>query len=89
VSSNPAVHRLKARLRERRSREPRPTTVVTLLAVAPCVHEGGILERCHTCNGEGRHVRECDLHGTCTRDAVSPKVRACATCADRKPAEPA
>lgn len=48
-----------------------------------CVYEGGIIERCHTCNSEGRHVRECDIHGTATRDYVSGKVKACTGCEDR------
>lgn len=48
----------------------------------PCVHEGNILEWCHTCNGEKRHVRECDHYDDkCTRALVSHKVRACVTCA--------
>lgn len=51
----------------------------------PCVHEGNILERCHTCNSEGKHVRECDLYEKCTRDIVSAKVRACKGCKDYRP----
>jgi hypothetical protein len=55
---------------------------VPLPVLAPCVHEGAVLEYCPTCRGEGRHVRDCDLHERCTRDAVSPVVRACASCPD-------
>jgi hypothetical protein len=47
-----------------------------------CIHEGAILEYCHSCNGEAKHVRECDLHGKCTRGVVSDKVRSCSTCPD-------
>lgn len=66
----------------RRAPPPRP---VALPVLAPCVHEGQLLELCHTCKGadESRHVRECDLYGDkCTRAVVSAKVRACATCPD-------
>jgi hypothetical protein len=52
------------------------------LRLAPCVHEGAVLEFCKTCSGELRHVRDCALHERCTRGAVSDAVRACATCAD-------
>lgn len=59
---------------------------VPLAAWTPCVHEGDILEACQTCGPKGhRHVRECDLHGRCTREAVGPRVRACRDCADYRP----
>lgn len=47
----------------------------------PCIHEGAILEWCHTCNGENRHVRECDIYDKCTRGFVSSSVKACTNCA--------
>lgn len=51
----------------------------------PCRHEGAVLEFCPTCNrtkGEGRHVRDCDLYGTCTRAFVSDRTRSCDRCPD-------
>jgi uncharacterized protein with PIN domain len=48
--------------------------------LAPCKHEGNVLERCHTCQGEAKHVRECDVHGTCTHRRVSDKVMNCERC---------
>lgn len=49
----------------------------------PCVHEGAVLEWCSTCKGgEGRHVRDCDLHERCTRTYVSDKVQSCDRCKD-------
>jgi len=49
-------------------------------ALGPCGHEGPILEWCNTCNGEMKHVRECDLYDKCTRGYVSDKVRSCDRC---------
>lgn len=49
----------------------------------PCVNEGAILEWCNTCNGESRHVRECDIYDKCTRGYVSNKVRSCVRCAQQ------
>lgn len=51
----------------------------------PCVKEGAIIEWCNTCNGEMRHVRECDVHEKCTRGLVSQKVKACVRCEDYEP----
>ena len=48
----------------------------------PCIHEGAVLEWCTTCQGDGKHVRDCDVHERCTRGLVSEKVRSCTTCAD-------
>lgn len=51
----------------------------------PCVHEGNVLELCHTCGGrqaEGRHVRECEVHGRCTRLPNRAGLASCATCPD-------
>lgn len=47
----------------------------------PCTNEGAVLEWCNTCNGESKHVRECDVYDKCTRGYVSSKVRACVICA--------
>lgn len=55
---------------------------VSLPTMEPCEREGAVLEWCHTCNGELKHVRECDLYERCTRGFVSDKVRACSTCGD-------
>jgi hypothetical protein len=77
--------REKAAVRQARAQglpDPPPEPKRTAL---PCVHEGNVLERCHTCGGEARHVRECDLHGKCTRGFVSNKVQSCSRCPDYKP----
>ena len=53
------------------------------LPVLPCAHGGtdaDIVERCPSCSGGGRHVRECAVHGTCTRDPVNPAVMDCGRC---------
>lgn len=76
------VDRLRAKLKEVR------TKVNPARVALPCIHEGGILERCHKCGGEGKHVRECDIHGKCTRAFVSAKVKACSQCADYATDEP-
>lgn len=47
----------------------------------PCLKEGAILEFCPSCNGESRHVRECDEYEKCTRGYVSNKVKSCVRCA--------
>jgi len=61
---------------------PAPAPVTVPLRTLPCVHEGNVLERCHTCKGDNpaRHVRECDKFERCTRGFVSGKIRACVTC---------
>ena len=33
----------------------------------PCKHEGAVVEWCMGCNGEMKHVRDCDVHEKCTR----------------------
>ncbi len=78
--------KLKAKLAERRV-VARPLSRVSL----PCVHEGQLLERCRTCSAtsEGRHVRECDIHGTCTRSYVSSRVWSCDHCKQYEPDVPA
>lgn len=61
----------------------RTAVVRRSLPLAPCANEGGVLERCHTCTGEmseQRSVRECDVHGKCTRIRVSGKVMDCDRC---------
>lgn len=65
---------------EESGQAPKPSVDRVVLGV--CEHEGNVLEWCHQCSGELKHVRECDLHGKCTRGYVSDKVRACAECAD-------
>lgn len=53
----------------------------------PCRHEGQILERCHSCNSELRHVRDCELHDEpCTR-GLRGRVRCCKDCPDYQPAD--
>lgn len=52
----------------------------------PCAHEGRILAPCHSRGSEQRHVRDCEVHGTCTRVEAGKDVdRVCATCADYRP----
>lgn len=60
-------------------RKSRPAAKPSPLSL-PCISEGNILERCHKCGAGGKHVRECDEFDKCTREVVSDKVRACATC---------
>lgn len=56
---------------------------------AACAFEGTVLEVCTACGAnESRHVRECDVHGKCTRGVVSGRVRACASCRDYTPELP-
>lgn len=50
-----------------------------------CLHEGAVLEWCSSCRGgkaESRHVRDCDIHGKCTRESVSSLVQSCDKCPD-------
>lgn len=61
--------------------QPLQSQDVRKLYNLPCINEGNILEYCNTCNGESRHVRECDIHEKCTRGFVSNKVRSCVKCA--------
>jgi hypothetical protein len=51
----------------------------------PCIHEGAVLEWCNTCNGDMKHVRDCDIYEKCTRGNVSDKVKACVDCKDYQP----
>lgn len=51
----------------------------------PCIHEGAVLEWCNTCNGEMKHVRDCDIYEKCTRGKVSDKVKTCVECNDYQP----
>lgn len=65
--------------------EPRPIPLPVLYERPPCAREGAVLEFCPTCNkgaGERRHVRDCDVHGKCTRGPVSGKIKSCDTCDD-------
>lgn len=51
----------------------------------PCIYEGNTVERCHTCNGEAKHTRECDFFDELvTRGAVG-KLRSCSTCSEYIP----
>lgn len=61
---------------------PDPAAVAALTRPLPCLHEGGIVEPCGGCHGEGRHVRECDRHGRCTRAEAGKGVAVCRTCVD-------
>lgn len=70
----------------RARQKARPRTSTTLAVIMPCVHEGGITERCPQGN-EAKHVRECDLHDTCTRGPS--RIKSCAGCADYSSATPA
>lgn len=57
----------------------------------PCIHEGAILEYCHSRRGElaePRHVRDCDIHQKCTRGFVSNLVTWCGRCQDYKADDP-
>lgn len=58
-----------------------------LPVIVPCIHEGAVLEHCHSRKGElaePRHVRDCDLHDKCTRGFVSNRVTWCGRCPDYK-----
>lgn len=50
----------------------------------PCVNEGAIIEWCNTCQGDKKHVRECDIYEKCTHIFVSDKVKSCDRCTDYK-----
>lgn len=80
------LNRIRARNKERKAntenivreikqkkREPRAHSL-------PCIHEGAVLEWCNECNGELRHIRDCDIHQRCTRSYVSDLVQACIKC---------
>lgn len=41
-----------------------------------------MLEWCTSCNGDRKHVRDCDRHDRCTRGFVSDRVRSCDRCPD-------
>lgn len=64
------------------SPSPAPAAAPPRFRSLPCVHEGAVLEWCASCNGDRRHVRDCDLHERCTRGVVSDRVRACERCPD-------
>lgn len=67
---------------DRRKAASQPGRVAIEPLRLPCVHEGPVLEWCHTCQGELKHVRECDLHEKCTRGLAGPLVRSCVGCGD-------
>jgi len=56
----------------------------------PCRWEGEVLERCTSCGGEARSVREClhddDAADRCTRGPNNGAVRSCLTCPFFEPA---
>jgi hypothetical protein len=55
----------------------------SLKVLPKCPHEGVVLVPCESCNGEARSVRDCELHGQCTRvDTGRDDVKVCATCDD-------
>lgn len=67
--------------------EPRPKKRVVkgLAVITPCAHEGAVIEFCksrHGAMGEGRHVRDCDIHERCTRAFVSHTTQWCGRCPD-------
>lgn len=67
----------------RAAARPKARSVALPVVVPPCVHGGtdaDIVERCPTCGGGARHVRECEVHGRCTREAVNPAVMDCTRC---------
>ncbi len=60
-----------------------PSPARSLPMALPCVHGGtdaDILERCPKCNGGGKHVRECEVHGKCTWEPLSPPNPAVMNC---------
>lgn len=63
-------------------RSVRPALPLRSLPVlrSPCENEGAVLEKCYSCAGESRSVRECDVHGKCTYEFVSDKVMNCRKC---------
>jgi len=69
-----------------------PAKSLTLMR-SPCVHEGVVIAPCSSCRGEARHIRDCSVHGSCTREPAGKDVEAvCSTCPDykainRKPAQ--
>lgn len=95
MTSKERIDFLKKRTEERRNAKQPITTqsngkssnrhINRIKYSTPCIHEGAVLEWCNTCNGERKHVRDCDLYEKCTRGKVSDKVRACEECDDYKP----
>jgi hypothetical protein len=70
---------------------PKATARAALPVLAPCAHEGAVLEFCPTCRGgEGRHVRDCSHPDNpterCTREYVSAAAWSCDRCPHRAPA---
>lgn len=64
------------------TRRPPPARKA-LPVLLPCGHEGRIITPCHSCGGDNRHVRDCEIHGTCTRiDAGKDVDMVCARCPD-------
>ncbi len=81
VNKSAGVSRTYPQHRNRAAKKPVARTALPV--IAPCVHGGtdaDIIERCPSCNGGARHVRECEVHGRCTLEPVSPSVMDCARC---------
>lgn len=59
------------------------TARTALPVLADCIHGGtdaDIVERCPSCSGGGKHVRECAVHEKCTWEPVNPAVMDCRRC---------
>lgn len=63
------------------------TTTPLPVLRSPCVHEGAVLEFCPTCQGDLRHVRDCDVHERCTRGFVSTLIKSCINCPEYRVAQ--
>lgn len=72
------VEKLRAVIESRKQERSRSPNRIAL----PCVQEGQLLERCHSCpaTAEGKHVRECEVHTKCTYEEVSSRVMNCRYC---------
>jgi hypothetical protein len=60
-----------------------PSKRTSLTVLSPCIHGGtddDILERCPSCNGGSKHVRECEIYEKCTWEEVNPSVMNCRKC---------
>jgi hypothetical protein len=65
------------------AKAPVPKVAVALPVLAPCAHEGDIIAPCHSCGAADRHVRDCEVHGQCTRVEAGKDVdMVCARCPD-------
>lgn len=81
--------RQRARAKATPAAAPAPVPPAKSLPVVrpACAHEGRIIAPCSSCKGELRHVRDCEVHGSCTRGDAGKDVDAvCATCPDYRAA---